>query len=303
MTIFQKSLILATISGVGFGSFKAYQVSLLGEQVRSLHQQCEQLTTQVAGLRRERDAATSQLVSRALTGKQSDPDYYELLRLRGEIAQLRSSERNVTPEERSIRFMSEQVTALKGRLDRMPELKIPELQLVTDKDWAEAVWDADLNTDDGVREALSKLRDRSVNSFFNVLRPALKQYMNSNGGSLPVNLSELREVIQPSFDDSVFERYSIRQTGQLSSDPSKTLVELIAHVDEDYDSNHEMTMNGASGGRYNRTEGLIQAAAETFIKNNNGQTPTAPEQLKPYLSKNFEPATERKYLARISSSH
>ena len=48
-----------------------------------------------------------------------------------------------------------QVTLLKPQLRELPDREIPELQIATEKEWANAAWDADLEAEEGIREALS----------------------------------------------------------------------------------------------------------------------------------------------------
>lgn len=61
-----------------------------------------------------------------------------------------------------------QVTLLKLQLRELPDREIPELQFVTEKEWANAAWDADLETEDGIRGALSQVRDDAEETFLNL---------------------------------------------------------------------------------------------------------------------------------------
>ena len=67
----------------------------------------------------------------------------ELLRLRGEVARLRA-DAAFAPGEPSMKTWSRQVAVLRQKLEEMPDQQIPELQFATEKDWANAVWGADL---------------------------------------------------------------------------------------------------------------------------------------------------------------
>lgn len=227
----------------------------------------------------------------------------ELLKLRNEVAQQRKAARDVGPQEAALKAWAQQILALKEAQNRMPALFTPEVQLASDKDWADAAWGLDLTTEDGVREAASKLRDQSVNEFFNdVMRPALKRYLEAHNDVLPTDLAELKGYLgsnSPGFDDEVFRRYRLLQSGQLSSDPSQPILELREHADPDYDSNHQMGINGASGGRYNRMRGIVEMAVEEFAKANGGQLPSVAAQVAPYLKGNLEPAAVTRYLSEF----
>ncbi len=180
----------------------------------------------------------------------------------------------------------------------MPDKNIPELQFVTEKNWADAVWDADLNTEDGVREALSKLRDKAQDTFLNLMRSAIQKYMAANNGVLPADLSELKPYFQVPVSDAMLQRYKLLQTGKL--DNSHDVVKLATYADAEYDSNHGISMDGGWGSRFNRLEEAINSAAKYFTADNNGAMPSDPSQIAPYLKKPVEAATVQKYLNKIA---
>jgi len=74
------------------------------------------------------------------------------------------------------------------------------------------------------------------------------------------------------------------------------LVKLGVATDEDYDSFHVITINGASGGGFNRNQDAINDAAREFARVNNYQAPTNPSQIEPFLHKAIDAATIQKYL-------
>jgi hypothetical protein len=192
------------------------------------------------------------------------------------------------------------IALLKQKLEQMPDRKIPELQFLTEKDWAAAAWDADLTTEDGVREALSKLRESAVNTFLNVMmKAAIKKYLAANGGLLPADLFQLKLYFQVPVTDEMLQRYKLLQTGK--PDNSADLVRLIAHADEEYDSNHGMSIYGAWGGGFNRVGEAVQTAAREFAKDNNGQMPTDPYQIAAYLKRPIDPVTIQRNLKAIAA--
>jgi hypothetical protein len=188
------------------------------------------------------------------------------------------------------------VALLKQKLEQMPEKRIPELQFLTDRDWLNAAWDADLDSDDGVRLALRKLRDESVDTFLNQMRKALKAYAAANNDMLPADLSELKAYFQTPVTDEMLQRYKLLQTGKLSEASSGSLVRKKAYADSEYDSNQEMSLNGGSGGSFNRIQDAINDAAREFAHDNNFQVATNPAQIASYLRKTIDAATIQKYL-------
>src|SRR5436190_18907976 len=92
MTHTQKSLAAAAIAAVGVGIFEWHQASGLREQVRHLQAQQAEFLGQIQKLQRERDDAKSRLNTLETENAVSKPntDTDELLKLRGEVARLRS---------------------------------------------------------------------------------------------------------------------------------------------------------------------------------------------------------------------
>lgn len=190
---------------------------------------------------------------------------------------------------------------LKQYLEQNPGGNIPELKFVTEKDWADAVWNSDLATDDDKREALSKVREAAENVFLNeMMKAAFKKYLAANNNILPQVLTQLEPYFDVPVTDDMLQRYIFLQSG--TPDPSADLVKLTAYADPDYDSNHGMSINGAWGGRFNAVSGDVQSAAEAFFKDNNGQMPSGPSQVTPYLKRAVDPVTIQKYLNQMAAN-
>ena len=301
MTTLQKTLVTATLAILaGTGIYEARQASTLRSRVQILQQQATPLAGQIAQLQRERDDATKHLAALQAENDQlkSNQNTDELLRLRSEVTRLRNEAND--PSKKAVETVAAKVKLLKQRLEEMPDRKIPELQFVTEKDWANAVWDADLDTEDGVREALSKLRETAENIFLNeMMKAAFKKYLAANNDILPSDLSELKPYFEVPITDAMLQRYELLQTGK--PDNSADLVKLAVYADEDYDSNHGMSINGAWGGRFNRVSGAVEAASEAFAKANHGQLPSEPSQVMPYLKNPMDAETVQKYLNQIAA--
>jgi RNA polymerase sigma factor (sigma-70 family) len=300
MTTFQKVIITATVTaGLGAGIYQAYQAATLRRQNQSLQKQQAALVVQVEQSQRERDDVTNRLTLLADELAQMKGRDGALLRLRAEVTKL-GADAGSTLTEPSMQTWLKQVALLKQKLEQMPDKKIPELQFATDKDWANAVFGADLTTDDGVREALSKLREEAENKFLNeMMKAAFKQYLAAHDGILPADLYQLKPYFDVPVTDEMLQRYKLLQTGK--PDNSANLVTLEGYVDQDYDSNHQMSINGASGGRFNLVQQTVGAASAEFAKDNYGQTPTDPSQIAPYLKTVIDPVTIQKYLTQLAA--
>src|ERR1043165_2856666 len=182
----------------------------------------------------------------------------------------------------------------------MPDKAIPELAFLTEKEWASAAWDADLDTDDGIRLALRQLRDKATEQFMNRMRDAIRAYAAANNDMLPASLLELKGYFQMPVTDEILQRYKLLQTGKLSDVTDDALVRKGRYVDPDYDSNQEISINGGGGGSFNHIESAINDAAREFALNNNFQAPTNPEQIAPYLRRTMDAATIQKYLDKFT---
>lgn len=300
MTTVQKVIITATLTAVlGAGIYQAYQAAALRRQNQSLQRKQETLSAQVEQSQRERGDMTNRLALLADELAQMKDRDAELLKLRAEITKLRS-DAGFALTEPSMQIWVKQVALLKHKLEQMPDKKIPELQFATEKDWANAVWGADLTTEDGVRESLSKVREEAENRFLNeMMKDAFKKYLAAHDGILPAELYQLKPYFDAPVTDEMLQRYKLLQSGR--PDNSASLVRLEAYADEQYDSNHEMSINGASGGRFNQVQRLVVGAAAEFAKDNYGQTPTDPSQVAPYLKTAIDPITIQKYLAQVAA--
>ena len=299
MTTLQKTLVTATVAVLaGAGIYEARQAAQLRDQVQTLQQQQAPLSKQVQQLQNERDKATNRLADLVAENSRlkSNPNQMELLKLRGEVTRLKQAEND--PTQKTVKAIAGKINQLKQQLDQTPKWKIPELQFITEKDWAAAVWDADLETDDGVRAALSKVRETAINTFLNeMMKAAFKKYLAANNEVLPANLFDLKPYFNEPVSDAMLERYKLLQSGK--PDNSADLVRLIANADDEYDSNHGMSINGAWGGRFNRVQSAVEAAATAFAGDHVGQMPTDPTQLVSYLATPIDQVTVKKYLTQI----
>jgi len=186
--------------------------------------------------------------------------FSELLRLRGEVTRLRQDSQelarlkagNATTAGDS---MTAEVTSwlarvneLKQKLDQRPDLKIPELQFLTPRDWLTVALDAKLDTDTGARLAFSRLRAAAKQAFSPILRQALNSYVQASGGQLPAEILELKPYFNPPVDDALLARYQLVRTGKASDVPTQnpTVIAEKTQVDADFASLLNVGLNSAS---------------------------------------------------------
>lgn len=269
------------------------------------------LTQQIAQLQTDNESLSNRLAEIGDAKKLLDDQFNELLKLRGEVGLLRQQKNELGKLRESVQEfapaksamnddLAAKVTLLKQKLEQMPDKKIPELQFAAERDWANAARDADLDTEDGVRQALSKLREEAENTFLNdMTKAAIKEYLAANGGILPSDLYQLKPYFDVPVTDAMLQRYELLQTGTPNS--SAPLVKEIAPpVDDEYDSYHEISLDGAGGSGVNEIQGAIFTAANAFAKDNNGQRPTDSSQIVSYLKQPIDAAKIQKYLNKFA---
>jgi hypothetical protein len=295
------TITLLILAGAVIIWFQFQNQKNLCAEIESLHQQIAQLYA-------DNESLSNRLADANNSKKLPDEQFNELLKLRGEVGVLRwqtnelvKSNKSPAPEYPMSSALAAKVAQLKQKLEQMPDKKIPELQFLSEKDWADAVRDADLSTEDGIRQALSKLREEAENTFLNdMTKNAMKEYLTANGNVLPSNLYQLEPYFDVPVTDAMLQRYQLVQTG--TPDPSTPLVKETAQpVDDEYDSYHEISINGASGSGVNEIASEVLAAANAFAKNNNGQRPTDSSQITPYLQQPIDTAKIQKYLNQFAS--
>jgi len=265
MTTTQKTFFAATLAVAAItGIYEARQASRLRAEVQTLQQQQAPLSEQIQRLESEADAAKNRLAGMQVANRQSDSNSNtaELLKLRGEVAQLRQqlaqgSGAGGNPNDaftQSVLALSAKAAKLNQQFERMPEKKIPELHFLTEDDWLSAARRAKLDTETDVRKALSNLRSLAKNKM--PMGWALSGFIRAHDGQLPTDLSQLKpyfktpaddgstshwQGVDPARDDaildSVLSRYTLLHTGNISElDPRAWLVVEKAPVDKDYDS-------------------------------------------------------------------
>jgi hypothetical protein len=248
------TLVAVVVAGI----YKTRRVSGLRDQVQTLEQQQVPLTERIGLLSRERDDATGQMAALRQENERLRQTEREVSRLRGEVTRLQSLERlaqskimapdTSDPFSQSVLALTARARELYQHLEQLPETKIPELQFLTEHQWLDAARDAELQSDAGVRKALSKLRSLAKQSFAPRISSALDAYLAANQGQLPTELLQLQPYFKAPVDESILQRYELLRTGNVKDLPNGTwVVSEKRPVDRDYDSHLYIAPNGRTG--------------------------------------------------------
>ncbi len=221
MTTLQKAIIGGTlVLAIGTNIYQGRHNSKLRDRLKAARQQVAQLTEQARQLRNERNS-TFQTVE-ALRGEQErlSRNAAEEARLRGEVARLRTNAQEIArfkakAESASndtaasiVQSWTERVKKLKELVERTPEAKIPEFQLLTAEDWLIARGDND-------RKTLSHLRDLAQRRFAQHLEAALQKYLAAHQSQAPTDLAQVQPYFEPPMDKAVLQRWKIAPASEV----------------------------------------------------------------------------------------
>jgi RNA polymerase sigma factor (sigma-70 family) len=300
MTTLQKTVIIgAAVVTIAAAIYLGQENIRLNARNRALESQWTATLAQTLQAQSELNNASNRVALMTAQLAKMERGNAELLKLRGEVTQLKSAADEPSTDAAAKDWLNK-IVKLKQRLEEMPDKKIPELQFLTEKDWGDASWNADLDTDDGIRQALSKLRELAENTFLNeMMKAAMKKYLAANNDILPADLLQLEPFFDVPVTDAMLQRYKLLQTGKV--DDSAPLVELSGRADPDYDTSHGMSINGAWGGGFNHVQEAVRTAASSYAGDNNGQWPSDPSQISAYLSKPVDAGTVQKYLNQMAN--
>jgi RNA polymerase sigma factor (sigma-70 family) len=297
MTTLQKAAITAlVVATLGIGLYKARQASVLEAQVQSLQDRQAALSNHVRQLETQRDQVKSRLATLAdqLKNAKGTPD--ELLKLRAEVTRLHDEANQAKdPFVQTALTWKEKETSLRQLFEEHPDQSIPELQLLDNDYWLNAAMHANLDTDAGVRSAMSGLRHSAENQFAIKLQNALHNFMQTNNGRFPDSLAQLQSYFDPSLAQAL-ERYEIRPAKDFPSNGGlggDLYITQKAAVDPDYDARWVIGENGFSNTSFKGSleeQALAPAintlnpALKAYSAANNGLHPSDPAQLQPYIT-------------------
>jgi RNA polymerase sigma factor (sigma-70 family) len=215
MTTIQKVLITTALAAaLGTSLYEFNENSRLRRDLQKVEQRLKPLVEENEQLRRERETLQNQLSSNRQQSEEASRRIAELAKLRGEVTRLRERERELggtgasAPIQTEMKSWLSRVDQLKKWLEERPEHKIPELQLVTERDWLEAARKK-LVTERDIREAVSRLRFIAQGKLAGLMLPALKRYMEANHGKFPTEVAEILPYFKSPIDPAALQRYEI----------------------------------------------------------------------------------------------
>jgi RNA polymerase sigma factor (sigma-70 family) len=296
MTTAQKLTIVAALTvAVGAGIFEARQTAVARREAETLRRGQLPLTEQIQRLQQERDQARNQLAAMKGTVASMKGNSAEVAKLRGQLARLRGNAGDAAdPFVQTALTWKEKKARLKQLFQERPDQSIPELRLMGDQTWLNAAMNANLDTEDGIRKAMSDLRMTAENQLMNNLMPAIANYMQTNQGRFPTDLAQLVPYVNSPAADDLVQRYQIVPADQL---PNVRLggdfyITEKAPVDPDMDNQWVIGQSGFSQTRFQTPDEAALAPAEktlmpvlaAYSAANGGTTPSDLNLLQPYAT-------------------
>src|SRR5205814_701541 len=109
----------------------------------------------------------------------------------------------------------------------------------------------DLDSDTGIRKALSRLRRLAKNKLYPVWQKAFRSYLTNNNNQLPVDLAQLKPYFETPVDDAILVRYQLLRTGNANDlQPAVIIMDEKAPADKDYDERYSMGLGYDSWGHF-----------------------------------------------------
>ncbi len=183
------------------------------------------------------------------------------------------------------------VRKLRELVAETPELHIPELALLTERDWIyfarmSSLFHFDSQETSLVESAVSELRTRAIENFCSQVKAVVQAFAREHGGQLPRNVSELAPYFLPPVPDAIFERYEMRATGRLADLPGSTVIVAQKFVIDDWrDSRIEIKaddrLRWVPPPEYLQSQ--VESAEAWFAERHGGSVRPTAEELLPYL--------------------
>jgi len=209
MTVLHKTIIGAVLAtAIGTGIYEGRQAASLRNEIQALQQQRSPLTEQIQQLQRERDEATNRLAALKDEIANVKGNTSELLKLRALVARLRGETSQINdPSVQAALAWAAKKEKLQNIFAERRDLRIPEMQCLTDAQWLDLVKNMDLDSEAGIRSAIGYLRTSAKMTYAPTIQDALKKFIQANKGDLPNDVSQLKPFFDQPVDEALLQRY------------------------------------------------------------------------------------------------
>jgi hypothetical protein len=207
------------ILSLGFSAYEGRNQLFLRDELKALEQQEALLSQQMHQLVSKRNDANRQITIIRSENEQADKKVGEVLKLRGELAQLRKSSLArdwANPLDLSLEAEMKswlgKVDLLKQYAQKHPHKTIPEIQYLTAREWlgaASRLTDKELNDEKAYTSLMTHLCEQAEVSFGSVIAHSLKKYV-AETDAFPSELKQLERYCDSAVMDILLKHYEIR---------------------------------------------------------------------------------------------
>jgi hypothetical protein len=186
----------------------------------------------------------------------------EIPKLRSEVARLSvkiefgpikqpaktESEIEEDPFESAVKDLALRAAELNRHMQNLPNFEIPELQMLEEADWLSAAKGADFDSKEGIRKALSKVRQKAKTQFAELATAALNEYFLATKGSVPTDPSQLLPFFKTPIDASLLQRYQLVPSSTVPGlmETGYMILSEKAPVDREYDTHFYIGKKGVA---------------------------------------------------------
>ena len=254
------------------------------DELAAFPEQSGRLHATLRNLRREQDAATSRL-------QETRDDLHRLARV---------NLHTDSATEAAIEAWLARVSRLKQLAAGRADLNIPELEVLTDRDWFTAAKEGKFDTEEQIRETFRKLHDSARNSLARLLHTALSRYAVAHDGQLPANPAQLEPFMERRVSPAILARFEMLQHGEMSAVPKdEPIVAERASSGQTIDSRVLITPQEHSVEDLNSvSDRELRRALRAFVEANHGKFPSEPAQLLSYFKTPPRPAALKSLLEK-----
>jgi RNA polymerase sigma factor (sigma-70 family) len=291
MKAIHKAVITVVITGaVGTGVYEARRAARLENQLQTLTIKDPPAASSVPALETELDAAVKRIAALQRENDQLRQTAAEVMKLRAEVTRLSSENRERKPVEAFAETAMEwkrKEAKLRRLMDQRPEQRVPEMDLIDDRTWLDIARDADLENEDGIRRAMSRLRHVAKNTFAPKLSEALLLYLKEHDGQLPGQLTELKPYFKTPVTDGMLDQYQLAHSGKFADVPEGEYPVVEKNVvDSDHDRFWKVSPNGYStdSPQVHHNSAAMNQVIRAYRAVHGNRAPASPSDLLPFAT-------------------
>lgn len=204
----------------------------------------------------------------------------------------RSAERPYAELDAEVAAWFDRITQLKKLCAENRQWNIPELRLLSERQWFDLARDAKFGTDEERRDSVLEACKAARTEAGEQLRHALVAYLDDHGGLLPPAIQDIASHLPPAIDAAILARYEMRAHGNVKDcEPGDWLIEQTGGVAEPDGTRLGLSASSVSiVGSDDIPDPDLQRAVRTFAAAHGGELPPSASDLTPYLNPAPPPA-------------